>query len=886
MALSPGTKLAHYEILTPLGAGGMGEVYRARDSKLHREVAIKVLPDAVAGDAERLARMEREARALASLNHPNIAQIHGLEGDGAGTPPMLVMELVQGDNLAARISSGPIAVDETLAIARQIAEGLDAAHSAGIVHRDLKPANVMVRADGVVKLLDFGLAKPGAPGAQGALGATGAQGATGAPGATGVTVTSPDVTRAGMLVGTAAYMSPEQARGRNVDKRTDIWAFGCLIFEMLTGRPAFEGDTITDILGAIVKSEPDWTTLPPATPPSVRHLLERCLQKDAAKRLRDIGDAIHDLDPATIARTRDASGAMVARPAPRISRTMMTLAVLAGGAALGAGISTALYLARPATTEPVLKFQIAVQREGGSIRQPLISPDGRQVTYAGGTRGTLWVQALDEWEPRELAGTESAVRPFWSPDGEWIAFFRSEALLKVPTAGGPVVRIATLPAVQAPLGANSGVWRRDGTLILSLAVGPLLRVASGGGDVTTFAEVPSAVARNPRHLSLLPDESLLLTVTREGGVTAIGVLDDNGLRIVLDASEVAFPRYAEPGYLVFARRAPNSGLWAVQFSVDGHETIGEPFLIGTGDEPSMAHDGTLAFLPAREDQPRQLAWFSFDGRPGATVAEPREWIEGVSISRSGTRLLASAADGVWVYDISTGARSRITRGSNDIMPQWVDDNRIVFVRTDGTNPVLVLKSLGGAGDERVLAERARFPRVTADGRRVVFNQRRESSTVPAWEVAWIDLEAPDVIHRLPDTHIGARYATVSPDGSLVAYISGEVGRDEVFLTTLPSGDGKWQLSSDGGGWTLFSPRGNEVFYRALDNSFMSVPIENGKTLKIGAAKKLFEWGSTWLPFYDIAQDGTRGIAAMPIGKSVRVPSLSVVRQWHREFLER
>jgi hypothetical protein len=867
MALTRGTRIAHYEILSPLGAGGMGEVYRARDSRLHREVAIKVLPEAVASDGERLARLEREARTLASLNHPNIAQIHGLEGD-AGTAPMLVMELVDGEDLATRIARGPIGDEDALAIGRQIAEGLDAAHSAGIIHRDLKPANVMVRGDGVAKILDFGLAKPGPPGAPGA------------------TVTSPAMTMQGAILGTAAYMSPEQARGRDVDKRSDIWAFGCVLFEMLTGRPAFEGETITDILGAIVKSEPDWTRLPPTTPPNVRRLIERCLQKEPPKRLRDIGDASHELDPASIARGRETTAttppsATAARP----SRTLMAGAVVAGLAAIGAAIAIALYAARRADTEPVLKFQIAVQEDGGSIRQPVISSDGRQVVYAGGTRGTLWVQSLDAWAPRELAGTESAVRPFWSPDGEWIGFFRSEALLKVPAAGGPVVRVATLPAVQAPLGANSGVWRRDGVLVLSLAVGRLLRVPSGGGEVTTFAEVPSG-AVSLRYLSLLPDDSLLVVVSREGGATAIGVLDDDGLAIVLEASEIAHPRYAEPGYLVFARRAPNSGLWAVRFSADRHEALGEPFLIGTGEEPSVSRDGTLTFLPGIDNQTRELAWFSLDGRPGAQLAEPREWIEGVSISHDGKRMLASATDGVWAYDVGTGARSRITRGPNDIMPQWVDATRLVFVRTDGMHPSLVLKSLGPAGTERVLAESARFPRVTADGRRVVFNQRNPTATNHVWEVAWINLDAPTVIHKLPEVHMGARYATVSPDGSLVAYISGEVGRDEVFLTRLPSGDGKWQLSNDGGGWALFSPLGNEVFFRALDNSFMAVPIENGAELKIGAAKKLFDWGSNWLPFYDIARDGKRGVAAMPTGKSVRVARLSVVRNWHHEFPNR
>jgi eukaryotic-like serine/threonine-protein kinase len=474
-------------------------------------------------------------------------------------------------------------------------------------------------------------------------------------------------------------------------------------------------------------------------------------------------------------------------------------------------------------------------------------------------------------------------RPFWSPDGEWIAYFRAEALLKVPADGGPVVRVATLPAVQAPLGANSGVWRRDGTIIVSLAVGPLLRVPAGGGEVATFADLPRDVALNLRHLSLLPDDSLLVGVNRAGGMHAIGVLDDGQLRVVLDASDVSHPRYAPSGHIIFVRRQPTAGLWAVRFAADRRETVGEPFLIGSGEEPSVARDGTLAFIAEPQNPTRQLAWFSLDGVPGAPVAEPREWIEGLSISPDGTRLLASAVDGVWEYDVRTGVRSRITRGSTDITPQWVAGNRIVFVRTEGADPVLVLKRLGATGDERVLARGARFPRATANGQRVVFNQRRTAGAREPWEVAWIDLDTPDVVHTLPELHAGARFGTVSPDGTLVAYISGEMGHDEVFLTRLPSGEGKWQLSNAGGGWTLFSPRGDAVFYRALDNSFMSVPIVNGADVTIGPPRRLFGWGGDWLPFYDIARDGTRGVAAMPVDRRTRVPSLSVVRHWQREF---
>jgi Tol biopolymer transport system component len=871
MPLTPGTRVGSYEVVSLLGAGGMGEVYRARDTRLQRDVAIKVLPDAVAGDSERLARFEREARTLAALNHPNIAHVHGFEERA------LVMELVDGEDLAAAIARGPIPIDEALHVARQIASALDAAHAAGIIHRDLKPANIKVRPDGTVKVLDFGLARSGGPGGSGRSG--------GGILADSPTITSPAaMTSAGMILGTAAYMSPEQARGREVDKRTDIWAFGCVLYEMLSGRPAFDGDTVTDVLSSIVKSEPDWTKLPIDTPPGVRRLLRRCLEKDLAKRRRDIGDAIVELDT-DVTETRTA----VAAPAARRTKRQRARLVLAWAASLviigAAAAASTYYFLRPAATAGVQKFQLAVQPDGGTIREPVISPDGRRVAYVG--RSRILVQELDQWQPRELAGTEAASRPFWSPDSNWIGYTRAESLLKVPASGGPVVRIATLPAVQAPapLGATSAAWADDGTITVSLATGPLLQVPGAGGTATPLGDVlPDGV--DLHDVRPLPGGAILATVHRATGIDAIGVVKNGSLRIVLEASGVFRPSYATSGHLIYERRTPNAALWAVPFSLNTLAAGGEPFLIEEGTEPTVARDGTLIFLAQRQDIARQLAWFTFDGKIGARVAEPREWTEGIAVSPDGRRVLASTVEGIWAYDVDTGARSRITTGSTDITPRWIDSNRIVFVRNDGRQPVLILKQLSGSVEERELARRARFPHATADGRRIVFNIQAEDQDRAPWQIAWIDLADPATVHRLAGSHLGARFPSVSADGTLVAYVSGEVGLDEIFLTRLPSGEGKYQVSTGGGGWTRMSARGDAVLYRAPDGAFMSVPVAvAGGNLKIGQPQKLFDWGGSWTPYYDLASDGKHGIAAVPADKTTEVPSLSVVQNWHLQFSE-
>jgi Tol biopolymer transport system component len=445
-----------------------------------------------------------------------------------------------------------------------------------------------------------------------------------------------------------------------------------------------------------------------------------------------------------------------------------------------------------------------------------------------------------------------------------------------------VVRIGPLPAVQAPLGTASAAWGDDGTIAVSLGTGPLLRVSSAGGQPTPFLSGPSDVANDFHDVEWADRGALVAVAQRGNALDAIAVVKNGTARIVLEVTDIRHPSYSPTGHLVFARRAPNAGIWAVPFSLERLEVTGEPFLINAGGEPSVARDGTLAFVRQSAEPARQLAWFTLDGSVQKTIAEPRQWTEGVAISRDGRRLLAAASDGLWMYDTGTGTRSRVTNVASDMTPDWIDDQRVVFVRTENGEPNVVMKHLRSGSEEVVLARRARFPRATADGKRVVFNLQLEGA--PGWQVAWIDLDARGEIKRLGGVHEGARFPSVSPDGTLVSYVSGEIGRDEIFLTHFPSGEGKYQISSEGGGWTLFSPSGEAVLYRSTDGDLMSVPVaESAGELKLGQPQRLFGWGAGWAPFYDLASDDKQGVAAVPVGRHATVPSVSIVQNWQREF---
>jgi eukaryotic-like serine/threonine-protein kinase len=863
--LTPGTRISSLVVDSLVGSGGMGEVYRAHDTRLDRDVALKVLPALFAADPERLERFEREARLLAALNHPNIAQVFAVLEE----PPALVMELVDGEDLAQRLAGGPMPLQEAIAASRQIAEALEAAHESGIIHRDLKPANIKIRSDDTVKVLDFGLAKVIDPAASSVNAAQ-----------------SPTLTAAatqlGTVVGTAAYMAPEQARGKAVDRRADIWAFGCVLYEMLTATQLFQADSISETISAILRDEPDLTKLPATTPPAVRGLLTRCLEKDPKQRLRDIGEARLLLsDPQRVFSAPAAIPAVPRKTARARWWSWASIALAFAAIGIGAG-----YLWRPAADVPLRKSYVALQQDGNAVSLPVLSPDGKRVVYR--LRSRLWVQSLEEWTPRELPGTEGGSRPFWSHDSAWIAFFRAEQLLKVPAAGGPVVSVAALPAVQAPLDGNSGVWMADGSLIISQASGrSLYKVSSGGGEPREFFKLQDAIGVDLHDVAPLPGGAFVAAVHRQEGVNALGVLSNGTLSIVLEVPNVSGPQYSPSGHLVFVRQSPDANLWAVPFDVKQSRVTGEPFLIGGGSDLSVGRDGTLLYRAGPQQIVRQLTWFTLDGRTGTVIAPPQEWIEGVALSPDRRRLLASASDGIWIYEVATGARSRLTTGRSDITPQWIGTTgEVVFVRSNNGRPDLVIKGGDPGAPERVLAENARFPTLTSDGRRLVFNQRAANSRL--WQVVWVDLARPAELHRLGGAHMGARFPAVSPDGRFVAYVSGEIGRDHIFLTRLPDGNGKWQLSSDdGGGWCRFSGPGDAVVYRTPGGDFMSVPVSGASDPSIGRAQRLFEWNSGWAPFYELTPDGKSGITAMPLSKTTTgMAALSLVQNWHLEFAGR
>ena len=666
MSLSPGTKIAHYEIREPIGKGGMGEVYRATDTKLGREVAIKVLPDEFAKDAQRLARFEREAKLLASLNHPNIASIYGFEESDGVTA--LVLELVEGPTLAERIAKGLVPVDETVVIARQMADALEAGHEVGVIHRDLKPANVKIKEDGTVKVLDYGLAK--------ALEGESERGAN------SELSQSPTLTRQGtqigVILGTAAYMSPEQAKGKRVDRRSDIWAFGTVVYEMLTGRRAFQGDDISDTLAAVLRAEVDWVHLPAKTPPGVRRLLERCLTRDPVERLHDIADArleLRDLRK----EYRESQGPVATRGLARWA----VAAIALGSAVIGGLIGSAIVPDR-ATSKPNARFSIPtpappVARTTRTGSWIAIAPDGSRIAYAA--LDGLYVRRLDAPEFRRLDATEGAHGPFFSPDGEWIAFFHKERLKKISLATTSILSLC-----DAPQG-RGGAWREDGTIIFSPdGRAGIHRVSSEGGAPRELSR-PSRERNEQGHLwpSLLPGGThVFVMVEPDRDTDARGVailsLETGEMQYLLNAAKDA--RYATTGHIVFARQGV---LLAAPFDVDRMAIVGaeSPVLadiafpsrsVQSGQVPyALSDNGVLSYISYGFAN-RRLELISLEGER-TPISTEREFRTRPSFSPDGRRVaIGVTGSGVWLLDLERGLLSRISTSAAESMdPVWSPD---------------------------------------------------------------------------------------------------------------------------------------------------------------------------------------------------------------------
>ncbi len=686
--------IAHYRIQAKIGAGGMGEVYRATDTRLNRDVAIKVLPEALARDAERMARFEREAKVLASLSHPNIASIYGFE-ESNGTRA-LVMELVEGLTLAERIKQGPLPLDEALPVAKQIAEGLEYAHERGIIHRDLKPSNVKVTPDGQVKVLDFGLAK--------AL-----EGERSEEELQNSPTVSAVATRVGVLLGTAAYMSPEQARRKRVDRRADIWAFGCVLYEMLTGRVAFIGETTSDILACVIRAEPDWSSLPSIVPWRVRELLRRCLQKEPKKRLQAIGDARIAIEEALSGTPQEEWGLKAGNVPPPVWRRALpwTSGILL---ALVVGIGVWELHPRPEAAR-IVHFSFSPP-EGDPLvfrfgSTPLaISRDGTKVVFLARHGGTpqLYVRRMDRLESEPLAGTDNGDNPFFSPDGKWVGFFADGKLKKISVVGGTPVTLCDAPAGVSVTGA----WAPDDSIIFALQTGSgLMRVPAAGGTPQPFTRLDTSKGEKTHHgPEILPGGNAVVYASASSDgrqwdwAIAVATLKTGEVKTLPIRSEHA--RYIPGGYLAFERQ---EGLFVVPFDLQRLEVTGSPFPILQEQGFAFSETGSLAYVP-RGATLGNLAWVDRKGVVEPLGTPTRDYAGRVQLSPDGKRvvvvIVAEGSYDVWTYDILHEALTRLTLGDGDsVAPSWSPDGRrIAFSRYKGENISIVAETVDGSGHRR------------------------------------------------------------------------------------------------------------------------------------------------------------------------------------------
>jgi eukaryotic-like serine/threonine-protein kinase len=868
MALTAGARIGPYEITGAIGAGGMGEVYRARDTRLNRDVAVKVLPELFLSDGERLARFEREAQVLASLNHPHIAQIYGLEAHG--TTHALVMELVEGEDLAQRIARGPLPVSEAIAIATQIVDALEAAHERGIIHRDLKPANIKLRDDGTVKVLDFGLAKALDPAS-----------ASAAQLMNSPTLTSP-ATMAGMIIGTAAYMAPEQAKGRAVDKRADIWAFGAVLFEMLAGRPPFDGDSTTEVLGAVVLKDPDWALLPSGTPLRVRELLRRCLEKDPRQRQRDIGDARFDLAAAHEVPT-------LAPGRPRRWRVVAFCAL----AALVASSATWLAMRDKAVPSPATK-RFAVTGLTPLTFDPFqtltLAPDGSALAFRGrGADGVdrIFIRSFATQELRSIDGTDGARMPFFSADGLWIGFFAGGHLKKVPIGGGSPQTIA--PA-RNPSG---GTWMDDGSIVFvgDIAAG-VQRVTSTGGTPETVLTTSPEVSSPSSPWGLPGSDSVVLTVRQQSRFDLVALsLKDRKIRLL--ARDAYSPAWVPTGHVIFHQ---GNSLLALPFDRATLEAAGAAFPVASGVGTrlsfqsrlfAVAGDGTLVFSP--QPTPGEAGWALMSvnrlGQQTRIAALDRP-SDSPRLSPDGTRVAfrtpAPNCD-VWVHDLQRGTTMRITREGDNHGIVWTrDSNRILVARVVSGSTEVVSLAADGTGDAQRLAsfsfESGALPTSTAADLVLVQDRFSESTGMDIVSIPATGGQSAPVV-KSPSDEGGA---VLSPDGKLLAYVSNESGRNDVYLRPYAEQGQRVQVSTAGGTEPVWSAKGDELFFRN-GRDLVSVSVVKGKPAR---PQVLFSGDEAFGPGaivanYDVTRDG-KGFLTMT-GRQWRQAEVVVVLNWFSDW---
>jgi eukaryotic-like serine/threonine-protein kinase len=903
LALSPGTRLGFYEITAQIGEGGMGQVYRATDTKLKRQVAIKILSSTLAVDADQLARFQREAEVLASLNHPNIGGIYGLEETNGVMA--IVLELVEGEDLAQRIARGAIPLDDALPIARQIAEAVAAAHEHGIIHRDLKPANVKVRDDGTVKVLDFGLAKALPPPGV-------SSGVSQSP-----TITTPAMTKAGVILGTAAYMAPEQAKGKPADKRSDVWAFGCVLYEMLAGKRAFEGDDVSDTLAAILRGDPDWTALPADVPLPIRTLLVGCLAKDRRHRVADLSAALFVIHhQSELASPRQAMASAQRVPLWRKAIPVAAVAIVA----LAAGYAG--WLLKRAAPRAVTRLTVPLG-EGEAFTPPgpaaslALTPDATRLAYTANAR--LYVRALDQLDAALIAGVEarglsSARAPFFSPDGRWLGFWESGHLKKVSVSGAAPVTLCALAA--PPFGAT---WTADNTILFGNGPDGIWQVSGDGGNPERIIAVEAGQrAHGPQ---VLPDgRTVLFTLARtaswDDAQIVVQSLDNGTRQILLTGGTDA--RYLPTGHLVYALRG---SLLAVPFDVTSLSIKGTavPLVEGVwrpaaalnpAAQFAVSSDGTLAYVPTPTATAavRTLVWVDRQGREEAIPAQPQVY-RYPRIAPDGTRLAVEIEDhgenrDIWIWDFERATWTRITSDpSVDSEPAWTPDGQGLIFSSWRTGLITLFRqAANGTGTAERVRELSRqnvaTPAMSPDGKHVVVRGSAGESA----DLMILDLDGESAAEqpssgiapprKLIQTPFEEYNAAFSPDGRWLAYQADTSGSFEVYVRPFPDVNSNlWLVSTAGGTEPVWARDGRELFYRSPRGAVMRVPISAGTSLKAGPPTRLFETPSYVFEArgqrsYDVAPDGKRFVMLKntdPSGPRATPPRIIVVQNWFEEL---
>jgi len=893
--LPPGLRLGPYDIVALLGAGAMGEVYRARDTKLNRDVALKVLPARFALDPDYRARFTREAQVLATLNHPNIGAIYGLEASNGADA--LVLELVDGPTLADRIALGPLSGADALAVAHQIADAVEAAHEKGIIHRDLKPANIKVAPDGVVKVLDFGLARvwDGAPHVDLAA--------------------SPSLTASGIggqtLLGTPTYMSPEQARGQSLDRRTDIWSFGCVLYEMLTGGPPFAAETISDSLAATLEHEPDYSRLPADTPAPIRRVLRRCLEKDRKRRLDSAAAVRLEIDDAIASAEAEAN----TRASTASRRTTAGVVGLVSALAVAALVTWALM--RPAPAAPTLPSRFSIvpppgrpANVSGSARDIALSPDGRHVVYRFGGSNTagspLMVRAIDQLEGQPLAGVDGAYAPFFSPDSQWIGFFEDGELRKAPVGGGPTVTLAAV--IGGPLGAS---WGDDNAIVYATDAPEtgLWRVSADGGTPARLT-TPDVARHEIAHAfpSVLPGgRGVLFTILATGETEAPQVafvdVTTGRRKTIVGGSQAEYVDVPRPsgktaGYLLFASAGT---VRAVPFDAKRLDLLAMPVPIVEGlmTKPrgaanyAVSRAGTLLYMSGTADQtaPRSLVWVDRKGHEEPLGAPLRAYGT-PRLSPDGTRVATEVYDrntDIWIWDVTRQTLRRLTfEPDGDGMSVWTPDGRGIIYES-GRPPNLYRRAADGTGtvERLITSAMGQWPTaITPDGTFLAGFDPPGLIFVPL---------ARDGARPAPvaDMRFPGAFADFSPNGRYVAYQSSESGRVEIYVRPFPQVDGgRWQVSAAGGTRPVWAKNGRELFYLDASNAMTSVPVSlSGSTFSAGKPATVFETKyvqSNPSRHYDVSADGQRFlmIKDAPASPGAMPASMVVVEHWVEELTRR